>query len=136
MACVSLSRLGCPATPPAVQSPSTTRAAPVARSGVGQGTQFITGPCASDADCASGCCGFNTGKCAGPVIAQERDGGCGHGNAQPNANAAESFLGHSLSSPSATAAGQTITLHTITTQASPTSAATTNNGAGNGHRHQ
>ncbi|EEB99700.1 hypothetical protein MPER_00572, partial [Moniliophthora perniciosa FA553] len=30
----------------------------------GSGTQFITGPCQSDADCASGCCGFNTGKCA------------------------------------------------------------------------
>ncbi|KAL5344666.1 hypothetical protein ACLOAV_010358 [Pseudogymnoascus australis] len=47
-----------------------------------QGTQFITGPCTSDADCASGCCGFNTGKCAGPVIALERDGGCGFGGEQ------------------------------------------------------
>jgi hypothetical protein len=60
---------------------------------VGQGTQFITGPCTSDADCASGCCGFNTGKCAGPVFAQEVDGGCGFGNAQPNDNAALSLLG-------------------------------------------
>lgn len=53
-----------------------------------QGTQFITGPCTSDADCAAGCCGFNTGKCAGPIVAQERDGGCGFGDAFPNARAA------------------------------------------------
>ncbi|KAF8651165.1 hypothetical protein AX16_004843 [Volvariella volvacea WC 439] len=57
----------------------------------GQGTQFITGPCNSDADCASGCCGFNTGKCAGPVIAQERDGGCGFGDPFPNDRAAQAF---------------------------------------------
>ncbi|KAJ7498556.1 hypothetical protein FB451DRAFT_1334253 [Mycena latifolia] len=52
------------------------------------GTQFITGPCASDSDCAAGCCAFNTGKCAGPVIALTRDGGCGFGSGVPNANAA------------------------------------------------
>jgi hypothetical protein len=52
------------------------------------GTQFITGACTSDADCASACCGFNSGLCAGPVVAQQRDGGCGHGNATPNDNAA------------------------------------------------
>ena len=55
------------------------------------GQQFITGACTSDADCKSGCCGFRSGKCAGPVIAQERDGGCGFGNAQPNADAARAF---------------------------------------------
>ncbi|KAJ7724893.1 hypothetical protein B0H16DRAFT_1895324 [Mycena metata] len=47
------------------------------------GTQFITGPCSSDADCASGCCGFKTGKCAGPFVALIADGGCGHGLAKP-----------------------------------------------------
>eukprot|EP00753_Platysulcus_tardus_P021807 PLAT9133.1.p3 GENE.PLAT9133.1~~PLAT9133.1.p3 ORF type:complete len:202 (+),score=9.63 PLAT9133.1:124-729(+) len=57
------------------------------------GTQFITGVCKSDADCASGCCGFNSGKCAGPVIAQERDGGCGFGDAQPNNIAAQAIQG-------------------------------------------
>jgi hypothetical protein len=57
----------------------------------GQGTQFITGACTSDADCASSCCGFNSGKCAGPVIAQERDGGCGFGDAQPNNQAEIAF---------------------------------------------
>ncbi|KAH0538478.1 hypothetical protein FGG08_004927 [Glutinoglossum americanum] len=59
----------------------------------GQGKQFITGPCASDADCASGCCGFKSGKCAGAIIAQERDGGCGFGDAQPNDNAAQALRG-------------------------------------------
>ena len=34
------------------------------------GSQFITGVCTSDADCASSCCGFKSGKCAGPVVAQ------------------------------------------------------------------
>ncbi|KAK1225129.1 hypothetical protein PQX77_011944 [Marasmius sp. AFHP31] len=59
----------------------------------GTGTQFITGPCGSDADCASGCCGFNTGKCAGAIIALERDGGCGFGNASPNDDAARKLRG-------------------------------------------
>lgn len=57
------------------------------------GTQFITGPCQSDSDCASDCCGFNSGKCAGPVIAQERDGGCGFGDATPNNRAAQKIQG-------------------------------------------
>jgi len=59
-----------------------------------RGTQFVTGPCKSDSDCAEGCCAFNTGKCAGPVFAQgaaSGDGGCGFGDAQPNANAARKF---------------------------------------------
>ena len=55
------------------------------------GTQFITGTCTSDADCASNCCGFRTGKCAGAIVAQERDGGCGFGNAAPNADAAKAL---------------------------------------------
>lgn len=59
----------------------------------GTGTQFITGPCTSDGDCASGCCGFKSGKCAGAVVAQERDGGCGFGDAQPNDNAAKALTG-------------------------------------------
>lgn len=81
--------------------------------GVGEakapGTQFITGECASDADCASDCCGFNSGKCAGPVIAQERDGGCGFGEAVPNDRAARVFLGQPaappIAAPAAPAAG-------------------------------
>lgn len=61
-----------------------------------KGTQFITGPCKSDADCASGCCGFKSGKCAGPVIAQERDGGCGFGDGKPNDRAAKALQQRSL----------------------------------------
>ncbi|KAF9267530.1 hypothetical protein L218DRAFT_693774 [Marasmius fiardii PR-910] len=63
------------------------------------GTQFITGPCKGDADCASGCCGFRTGKCAGAIVAQERDGGCGFGNAQPNDNAARVLTGQAPAAP-------------------------------------
>ncbi|KAJ6537250.1 hypothetical protein DFH09DRAFT_1400933 [Mycena vulgaris] len=54
-----------------------------------RGTQFVTGTCASDSDCQQGCCGFSTGKCAGPAVAQtDGSGGCGHGNASPNCNVA------------------------------------------------
>ncbi|KAF5344027.1 hypothetical protein D9758_012895 [Tetrapyrgos nigripes] len=67
-------------------------------SGKAPGTQFITGPCANDGDCASGCCGFNSGKCAGAVIAQERDGGCGFGDAAPN-NRAALALGSTEAAP-------------------------------------
>ncbi|KAL8814260.1 MAG: hypothetical protein Q9191_008561, partial [Dirinaria sp. TL-2023a] len=56
----------------------------------GAGTQFITGACQSDADCASGCCGFTSGKCEGAIVSQERQG-CGFGNATPNNNAAKAL---------------------------------------------
>lgn len=55
---------------------------------------FITDICANDNECASGCCGFKSGKCAGPIIAQTRDGGCGHGDAQPNSRAADALRGN------------------------------------------
>jgi len=69
--------------------------APAKSSGSGKapGTQFITGPCAGDRDCNSGCCGFRTGKCAGAIISQERDGGCGFGNKTPNNDAAKKIAG-------------------------------------------
>lgn len=35
-------------------------------------------------------------KCAGPVVAQERDGGCGFGDAQPNDRAAKALQGRAL----------------------------------------
>ena len=56
----------------------------------GAGTQFITGVCKNDADCASGCCGFTSGKCEGAIVSQERQG-CGFGNATPNNNAAKAL---------------------------------------------
>ncbi|CAO2649023.1 Nn.00g099720.m01.CDS01 [Neocucurbitaria sp. VM-36] len=79
------------AAAPAQSAPATGNGA-----GNGAGKQFITGTCTSDADCAAGCCAFNTGKCAGPVVAQERDGGCGFGDAQPNDNAAKALQGRRL----------------------------------------
>jgi len=53
-----------------------------------RGDGFVTAPCKQDSDCQQGCCAFNTGKCAGPAIAQTRDGGCGFGSAAPNCNVA------------------------------------------------
>jgi len=69
-----------PPPPPAASKAST--------ADVATGTQFVTGACKTDNDCQEGCCAFNTGKCAGPGIAQTRDGGCGFGNAKPNCNVA------------------------------------------------
>jgi hypothetical protein len=82
-----------PPAPAAPAAPAPAASAPPAKAA---GTQFITGPCTSDADCAAGCCGFNSGKCAGAVVAQERDGGCGFGDAQPNDNAAKALQGKRL----------------------------------------
>ncbi len=50
-------------------------------SGKPPGIQFITGPCANDAECASGCCALNTGLCAARLVALESGGGCGRGKA-------------------------------------------------------
>jgi len=61
----------------------TAEAAPYRR-----GAGFVTSVCRSDSDCEQGCCAFNTGKCAGPDIAQTRDGGCGFGSPAPNCNVA------------------------------------------------
>lgn len=55
------------------------------------GKTFITDDCKNDNDCISGCCGFLTGKCAGPIIAVQRDGGCGHGDRVPNAKIARAM---------------------------------------------
>ncbi|KAJ9497085.1 hypothetical protein LTR99_003829 [Exophiala xenobiotica] len=98
----------------------------------GQGTQFITGTCTSDADCASGCCGFNSGKCAGPVVAQERDGGCGFGNPTPNANAAMALTGGApvATSPATAAAPATTAAAGAASAANGASAAVNSNLAG------
>jgi hypothetical protein len=54
--------------------------------GTGNGQQFITGQCLSDADCASGCCagreGSDTAACSAVSVA-DVDGktGCGFGSA-------------------------------------------------------
>ncbi|KAF3005829.1 hypothetical protein E8E13_008366 [Curvularia kusanoi] len=84
-----------------------------------QGTQFITGVCKSDADCASACCGFNSGKCAGPVVAQERDGGCGFGNAQPNDDAARALTGGAPATGSTASPPSAAQIAPATTSAPP-----------------
>ncbi|KAJ7856907.1 hypothetical protein B0H13DRAFT_1641237, partial [Mycena leptocephala] len=52
-----------------------------------KGKKHINDTCAADSECRQGCCGFSSGKCAGPRAAQT-DGGCGHGNASPNCHVA------------------------------------------------
>ncbi|KAI1505807.1 hypothetical protein F5X99DRAFT_428905 [Biscogniauxia marginata] len=37
--------------------------------GKADGSQFITGQCLSDADCASACCSIANGQCASPAVA-------------------------------------------------------------------
>ncbi|KAJ7138592.1 hypothetical protein C8R46DRAFT_922124 [Mycena filopes] len=47
--------------------------------------------CTRDDDCHEGCCAFNTGTCADPILAQQDDagfGGCGFGDAAPNCQVA------------------------------------------------
>ncbi|KAJ7793767.1 hypothetical protein B0H14DRAFT_3889102 [Mycena olivaceomarginata] len=57
-----------------------------------RGNQFVTGPCTQDSDCQQGCCGFSTGKCAGPAVAQTNgSGGCGFKTAAPNCNVAKAL---------------------------------------------
>ncbi|KAJ6521506.1 hypothetical protein B0H19DRAFT_1374986 [Mycena capillaripes] len=54
-----------------------------------QKKKVVFDTCAKDHECQQGCCGFSTGKCAGPDVAQTNgSGGCGHGNASPNCNVA------------------------------------------------
>lgn len=46
--------------------------------GKGDGSQFITGQCLSDADCASGCCAKPNGVCSAVAVANEAGKeGCG-----------------------------------------------------------
>ncbi|KAF7375382.1 Biotrophy-associated secreted protein 2 [Mycena sanguinolenta] len=67
---------GAAAASPAAASPATAAAAAASPTG----TQFITGVCASDADCASGCCAKANGQCAARLVALQ-GAGCGGGSA-------------------------------------------------------
>ncbi|KAK7057954.1 hypothetical protein R3P38DRAFT_3547066 [Favolaschia claudopus] len=54
-----------------------------------QSKKTVFETCAHDRECQQGCCGFSTGKCAGPDVAQTNgSGGCGRGHASPNCNVA------------------------------------------------
>ncbi|KAJ6493334.1 hypothetical protein C8R45DRAFT_185931 [Mycena sanguinolenta] len=51
--------------------------------------KFVTESCTGDDQCQQGCCGFKSGKCAGPDVAQTNgSGGCGRGSKAPNCNVA------------------------------------------------
>lgn len=59
--------------------------------GKGDGSQFITGQCASDADCASKCCAGPKGACAAEAVANENGkNGCGFTSAAAGAGGASS----------------------------------------------
>ncbi|KAF7310499.1 hypothetical protein HMN09_00592400 [Mycena chlorophos] len=53
-----------------------------------QSKATVTAACKADSDCQQGCCGFSTGLCAGPAVAQQADGGCGFGTKTPNCDVA------------------------------------------------
>ncbi|KAJ7068668.1 hypothetical protein C8F01DRAFT_1247162 [Mycena amicta] len=73
------------AAAPAAAAPKSV--AELAASQQGKKTVFET--CGSDSECQQGCCGFSSGKCAGPAVAQTNgSGGCGHGTAVANCNVA------------------------------------------------
>ncbi|KAK1580170.1 uncharacterized protein LY79DRAFT_316706 [Colletotrichum navitas] len=59
-------------------SPAGSGASGSSNVGAGNGQQFITGQCLSDADCASGCCAGPKGACAARAVAEENGkSGCG-----------------------------------------------------------
>jgi hypothetical protein len=69
------------APPPAAAAANATEAATAtAAAATPTGTQFITGACASDADCASGCCAKANNLCQARLVALETTG-CGGGSA-------------------------------------------------------
>jgi hypothetical protein len=96
---------------------------------------FITDPCTSDADCDSGCCGFKSGKCAGAVVALERDNGCGFGDAQSNNNAAVAlgFTGQFTPTPASGGAAAGANNGAATDNPTTVDDGTANNGNGNGN---
>jgi hypothetical protein len=76
--------------PPAAANDASSSGA--ATSSAALGSNFVTEPCTSDAECQQGCCAFSTGLCAGPAVAQTNaDGGCGHGQPTPNCQVAHAL---------------------------------------------
>ncbi|KAJ7812091.1 hypothetical protein B0H14DRAFT_1462850 [Mycena olivaceomarginata] len=81
------------AKPPAAApkpKPATSKAPTIAQlAAKNKGKKTVFETCAKDSDCQQGCCGFKSGKCAGPDVAQTNgSGGCGHGNKSPNCDVA------------------------------------------------
>ncbi|KAK7955258.1 biotrophy-associated secreted protein 2 [Apiospora saccharicola] len=81
------------------------QAAGSANVGKGDGSQFITGQCASDADCASKCCAGPKGACAAEAVANENGkNGCGFTSAAAGAGGASSKSSTSSAAASASSA--------------------------------
>ncbi|KAF8156495.1 hypothetical protein K438DRAFT_1986751 [Mycena galopus ATCC 62051] len=74
-AAVATTAAAAPASPPSIASLAATQSSKLS----------VFEACSADSACQQGCCGFSSGKCAGPNVAQTNgSGGCGHGNAAPN----------------------------------------------------
>ncbi|KAJ7601414.1 hypothetical protein B0H17DRAFT_1223162 [Mycena rosella] len=86
------------AVPAATVAAATTIAASTIAAAAPAGTQFITGVCASDADCASGCCNAKTAQCAARLVALE-GAGCGFGSASAGVGAAASAAATPAAAP-------------------------------------
>lgn len=69
------------------------------------GTQFITGTCSADSDCASTCCDAVTGLCAAKLVAEQNGHGCGF-DGTPKAASAAATGAASAAAPASTAGGQ------------------------------
>ncbi|KAK8041542.1 hypothetical protein PG994_014549 [Apiospora phragmitis] len=73
--------------------------------GKGDGSQFITGQCTSDADCASKCCAKGKGQCAAEAVANE-GAGCGFTSAAAGgASSSKTPTSSAAASASSAAAG-------------------------------
>lgn len=68
------------------------------------GTQFITGPCGGDSDCASGCCDAVKGLCAARLVAEQDGDGCNFngGAAAPVASSAAASVAGTSPAPAST----------------------------------
>ncbi|KAJ7043556.1 hypothetical protein C8F04DRAFT_879816, partial [Mycena alexandri] len=78
-----------PAAPKSKATPASVTKTIAALAAAQKNKKTVFETCAADSECQQGCCGFSTGKCAGPDVAQSNgSGGCGHSNASPNCDVA------------------------------------------------
>ncbi|KAK8101452.1 hypothetical protein PG999_011826 [Apiospora kogelbergensis] len=101
--------------------------------GKGDGSQFITGQCAADADCASGCCAAGKGACAARAVAEENGGaGCGFTSAASGGKTPTSSAAAGASSAAASAAAGGNKKTPVSSAAAGASSAAASAAAGNG----
>lgn len=86
--------------------------------GVGNGQQFITGQCFSDADCASGCCANPKGICSAVAVAFDSGKqGCGFTTTGTGSANAPAAVSSAVASPAAAPATGSTTVAVDTTAA-------------------